>query len=164
MVTLYFTHLTAHWQGSPFWKFNEPYIIWDRLRLTLLHSVHALCVSWVKLFAVHEPVLFLLKQSGRAKTVLSHRLQQQGGLGGRRMECWIYMHESCQQGGSSSASVHARLRCNTFQSPMLKWDSSWVKFTGSVPQNSKVLLLASLHSSADTKPRSPSKERCWGGL
>lgn len=80
------------------------------------------------------------------------------------MERWIYMHESCQQGGSSSASVHAWLRCNTIQSPMLKWDSSRVKFTGSVHQNSKVLLLASLHSSVYTKTLLSFKEILLGGF
>lgn len=145
MAISYFTSHTSPgvltvWQGSceAFFKFNEPYIIWDRLRLTLSHSERVLCFSQVKQCRVRgrgATDINLYSPVGRMERVSLHTTVTDWGAlepaglavkrGGWTPSGTLDLHASVRPtGGSSPASANSGLRLNVIHPPLLRWDFS----------------------------------------
>lgn len=132
---------------KPSLKFNEPYIIWDRLRLTLSHSELVLCFSQVKqcrckgregadinLYSPVGRVKFFFTQSDRVRSFGATSLQ--GWVDAERNAGFTCISPANRGLVTSVSQLWHRL--NVIHPPLLKWDFSQFHVTESFCWNSEV--------------------------
>lgn len=127
--------LTDKAPAKPSLKLNEPYIIWDRLRLALSHAGLVLCFSRVKHcerkggrggadINLYSPAAGI-----EILSVTDWADLEPASLVAKRAE-WtpsgtLDLHASVRPtGGSSPASANSELRLNVIHPLLLRWDFS----------------------------------------